>query len=172
MPQTTTSDDLLIGISTSSKADLKVVSIPAGRSRNKVTVDILIRQVTTDRLVLAASYLRSGDDLLFKKSFRSSISRHYYAMYHGARAIVFGSYLGDDYQKHSILPRNLPMNLLNRVQLETVLVGARLMRNSADYDIYPIDDTAFQDDARQLAATASSFVQACDLFADNEGLKL
>lgn len=130
----------------------------------------LVKQATSDRFDLAAHHLRMGDLFLSGGNFRSSISRHYYAMYHAARAATFGDICGDDHQRHSDLPRNLPSALPNRTNLESQLTDARLLRNQADYDPYPIVDSSWETDARALGAVAGAFVQACEDFALNQGL--
>ena len=88
--------------------------------------------------------------LLLAAAYRSCISRNYYAMYHGARAVVFGTHFGDDFEAHSALPRNLPSSLPSRVLRETELTDARLLRNQADYDSYPQSENDWEVDARQL----------------------
>ncbi|MFF3712380.1 HEPN domain-containing protein [Streptomyces phaeochromogenes] len=122
-----------------------------------------------DRLLLAGEHLRSGDHLLFSTQYRSAISRHYYAMYHAARAVVFAESGGDDYERHNILPRNLPPTLPNSTTCESELTDARLLRNQADYDAYPLNETEWENDARALAVTAANFLQACESFASTNG---
>lgn len=90
-------------------------------------------------------------------------------MYQAARAIVFGENKGDDHERHNILPRNLPASIDNPAARETELVNARLMRNQADYDVYPIGEADWENDARALAVTAANFVQTCDSFALTNG---
>ncbi|MGW0494956.1 HEPN domain-containing protein [Streptomyces sp. NPDC003007] len=129
----------------------------------------LLQQVVVDRLLLAGEHLRAGDHLLFGTQYRSAISRHYYAMYHGARAIVFAENRGDDYERHSILPRNLPPTLPNSATRESELTDARLLRNQADYDAYPLNESEWEADARALAVTAANFLQECESFASMNG---
>ncbi|MFI0999990.1 HEPN domain-containing protein [Streptomyces galbus] len=128
-----------------------------------------MQQVVVDRLLLAGEHLRAGDKLLFDAQYRSAISRHYYAMYHAARAIVFAENRGDDYERHNVLPRNLPPGLPDSATRESELTDARLLRNQADYDAYPLNETEWEDDARTLAVTAANFLQACESFASTNG---
>jgi uncharacterized protein (UPF0332 family) len=114
--------------------------------------------------------MAAGDELLLRLQFRSSISRHYYAMYHAARAVTFGTIAGDDHERHSVLPRNLPATFDDPPRREAELTSARLLRNLADYDPYPTNHPEWEPDARHLASTASDFLQACDSLAKTNGL--
>ncbi|MGA5764432.1 hypothetical protein [Nonomuraea bangladeshensis] len=124
-----------------------------------------IRQAISDRLVFAGEHLRVGDKLLFDLQFRTAISRHYYAMYHSARAIVFATHGGDDYQQHSKLPRNLPADMADAPLRQVQLTNARLLRNEADYDLYPASQSSWEADSRELATIAADFVKACEEYA-------
>ncbi|MFK0214786.1 HEPN domain-containing protein [Streptomyces sp. NPDC090298] len=128
-----------------------------------------MQQAVTDRLSLAGEHLRSGDHLLFAGQFRSAISRHYYAMYHAGRAIVYATNRGDDFERHHILPRNLPSGLPEKSKLEGELTNARLLRNQADYDAYPLNESDWAADSRSLSVTAANFLQACQDFASTNG---
>lgn len=166
MPVVTSTDLVLLHIATSKSADIS--ALPKG-GRYPFPIAQLLRQVVMDRLLLAGEHLRAGDHLLFSSQYRSAISRHYYAMYHGARAIVFAENRGDDYERHNVLPRNLPANLPNAATRETELIDARLLRNQADYDAYPLNESDWEADARALAVTAANFLQDCESFASENG---
>lgn len=161
-------EKVLLHVSTCRQAQLTALAQAPGRF--PLPISDMIRQAVSDRLSLAAEHLRHGDDLLLAGAFRASVGRHYYAMYHAARAIVFGVHQGDDFEKHSVLPRNLPANLANAAQLEADLTAARLARNQADYDPYPTSDADWQQDARALGPKAASFVSDCELFALSRSL--
>lgn len=90
-------------------------------------------------------------------------------MYQAARAVTFAETKGDDHERHNILPRNLPANIGNRTARESELVNARLLRNQADYDVYPISESDWESDARALSAAAANFVQIADSFALTNG---
>ncbi|PQZ87145.1 hypothetical protein CQ016_09350 [Arthrobacter sp. MYb222] len=132
-------------------------------------IDQLISQVVSDRLMLAGYHLQAGDGLLINGNYRTAISRHYYAMYHAARAITFAANKGDDYQRHMDLPAHLPQELIDRQTLSAELTSARLLRNEADYDLYPVNDGDWVSEARSLAGAASKFCEACENFALSEG---
>lgn len=167
MPVITPVDLVLLHISTSKSADIS--ALPASTGRYPFPVVQLMQQVVVDRLLLAGEHLRAGDHLLFGTQYRSSISRHYYAMYHAARAIVFAENRGDDYERHNVLPRNLPATLQDGAIRESELTNARLLRNQADYDAYPLNESEWESDARALAVTAANFLQACESFASMNG---
>ncbi|MEV0353123.1 hypothetical protein AB0H88_45840 [Nonomuraea sp. NPDC050680] len=167
MPAITPADQMLLHISTCKKAAID--AFPVGGGRHPFPLAQLVQQVISDRLILAGEHLRAGDQLLFATQYRSAISRHYYAMYQAARAIVFAETRGDDYERHSILPRKLPPHMKDAAIRENELTDARLLRNQADYDIYPIGQSDWEDEARQLAVTSAEFVQACEDFASGNG---
>ncbi|MBQ1118597.1 HEPN domain-containing protein [Streptomyces sp. B15] len=167
MPVVTPADLLLLHISTSKSAVIS--AIPTGGGRYPFPIVQLMQQVVVDRLLLAGEHLRAGDHLLFSAQYRSAISRHYYAMYHAARAIVYAENRGDDYERHNVLSRNLPSRLSDSATRESELTDARLLRNQADYDAYPLNETEWENDARSLAITAASFLQCCESFASTNG---
>lgn len=168
MPAVDPADQVLLFISNSRAAQLS--GLAGGAARYPFPVAQMVVQATSDRLALAGEHLRAGDHSLLGLRFRSSISRHYYAMYHAARAIVYGVTTGDDHERHSVLPRNLPAAMVNQAQRESELTSARLLRNEADYDPYPASESAWEQDARTLSVTAADFVQECEDFALANGL--
>jgi len=163
MPVVTPNDQLLLFVSNCSAAQLE--ALQKGPKFYPFPLHDMVRQAVSDRLSLAGEHLRVGDQLVFALQFRSSISRHYYAMYHAARSIVFAETRGDDHQRHRDLPRHIPEGMANSTQRELELTTARLLRNEADYDPYPAKSPDWEPDARQLSVTAADFVQACEDFA-------
>lgn len=145
-------------------------SLPTARRSSAAPTDQLVSQVVSDRLNLAGLHLKVGDQLLTIGKYRTSITRHYYAMYHGARAIAYADFMGDDHQSHRDLPNHLPSRLPNQSALSSELSSARLLRNEADYDLYPVGDDKWESEARRLAVTASSFCSACEAYALQEGI--
>ncbi|WP_280433060.1 HEPN domain-containing protein [Nocardia brasiliensis] len=168
MPTLTPADQVGLHISTLKSSQLLLYSSNTA-GRHPFPLAVLIRQVVSDRLVLAGDRLGDGDRLILAKNYRSAISRHYYAMYHAARAIVFAEEKGDDHEKHNVLPRHLPPSMSNVGQYENELTNARLLRNQADYDIYPSGDAAWEVEARSLAVIAAGFVNAFEHFALTNG---
>jgi len=169
VPTLTPADQVGLHISTLKSVQVKGYSSGSAAGRHPFPLAVLIKQVVSDRLVLAGDRLRDGDRLILGMNYRSAISRHYYAMYHSARAVVFAEENGDDHEKHSVLPRHLPSSMSNVSQYENELTDARLLRNQADYDIYPIGDASWEVEARSLAVTAARFVNAFEHFALTNG---
>ncbi|MEW2436720.1 hypothetical protein AB0952_21625 [Streptomyces caniferus] len=167
MPTVTLADQMLLHISTSKSAAISTLS--AGKSKYPFPTAQLLQQIVSDRLLLAGGHLRAGDALLFASQYRSAISRFYYAMYQAARAIAFAETKGDDHERHNVLPRKLPEGIDNPAVREAELVEARLLRNQADYDVYPINESDWEGEARALSATAATFVQTCESFALTNG---
>lgn len=163
-------DSVLIHLSNQKKTGLEALSVTTTTSaKYPLPLSQLIRQVVSDRLWLAADHQRVADDMLFRLHFRSSISRHYYAMYHAGRAVVYANHGGDDYERHSTLARHLPPAMLNVLAHETELTNARLLRNQADYDPYPAARDDWESEARNLAAVSATFLQRCEDFALSNG---
>lgn len=156
----------MLFIATLKKVD--ILNLPAGR-RYPLPLTQMVSQIVSDRFVLSGSQLATGDRLVFDLQYRASISRHYYAMYHAARAISFAFHGGDDHQAHSTLPRNLPHSMVDVGKREIELTDARLLRNLADYDPYPTQQSDWEADARALSVVASEFCQACEDFALQNG---
>jgi uncharacterized protein (UPF0332 family) len=166
VPVIDVSDAFLRFVSTAPKSIID--GLPSGGRRNPFPLEAARKQVVADRFRLAADHLRAADHLLRDEQFRSAIGRYYYAMYHAARGTVFGSFGGDDYEKHSTLPKHLPLDLDPGKTMEEELNDARLLRNEADYDVYPT--SAWRSDAISLSIQATSFVAQCSDFSTGEGL--
>ena len=167
MPGVNLTEQLMLSISTSKSSALSA-HLTSG-TKHPFPLAALVRQATIDRLQFAGDHLRAGDNSLFSAHYRSAISRYYYAMYHASRAIVFAESQGDDHERHQALPRNLPGGWADRPTRESELTDARLLRNQADYDVYPMGDSGWEADARGLAVTAAHFVLACENFATTNG---
>lgn len=162
MPAVSPTEHMLLHVSNAPAAHIVALGKPG---KYPFPLAPMMKQAVSDRLTLAGAHLRAGDQFIFILQFRAAISRHYYAMYHSARAVTFADTKGDDHQRHSILPRHLPSTITNVAQLEVELTDARLLRNEADYDPYPIKPPDWELDARRLAVIAASFVLTCEDFA-------
>jgi uncharacterized protein (UPF0332 family) len=128
--------------------------------RAKVSIQKLQARVARDRLRLAKMQLR--DAIVASKAtptlYRTTVSRAYYAMYHAARAATYLSVGGDDHEKHSILPTKFPADFPNAEVWKNRLKNARLERNRADYDPYPLNDSTFSASAAQLILEAKALI--------------
>ncbi len=74
---------------------------------------------------------------------RVAVGRYYYGMYHAMRAVVYFHVTGDDHEQHSVLPRSMPADFPDADFWKNALKDARLRRNEADYDPYPMSDVSF-----------------------------
>lgn len=167
MPQLAAAETLLQSVAQATVAQVALLPASMGRSYSRTT---LLKQIVSDRLELASGHLRTADSLAQSMSYRSAISRYYYSMYHAARAITYGHHNGDDYQRHNVLPVNLPPLLPNVARWTNELDNARLVRNMADYDLYPRAANDWRSDSVNLAVVASEFLPECEDFAVNAGL--
>jgi uncharacterized protein (UPF0332 family) len=167
LPQLITADAFLQSVAQGKASQLAL--LPASIGRGFSTANI-IKQIVSDRLELAGNHLRTGDALTQSAVYRSAISRYYYSMYHAARAVAFGHYKGDDFEKHSVLPLHLPPQLPNMSRWKNELDDARLVRNMADYDLYPRASLDWQKDSVHLSVIASEFLVECEDYAMNVGI--
>lgn len=163
MPARLGDERALHAISTSRAQALSSLMVTVGP--HAVPAVNCIPQIVSDRLALAGEHLRIGDRFLNHAEFRTSISRHYYSMYHAARALAFASTRGNDYGQHRDVRLHLPSALPNLTTLVNSLQDARFTRNEADYDLYPKSIYEWKTDASRVALNASQFVSECDEYA-------
>ena len=160
MPRITDSELLLI-----SKAKVeKLKNFADGVSlvrRAQSSIDRLRARVAKDRLTLAKSKLRDAVQAgsCTPPLWRTGVSRAYYSMYHAARAATYLSYGGDDHEEHSALPGKLPTDFPDYEQWRNTLKMARLERNRADYDPYPVDELEFKETCLSLIQDAKDFIR-------------
>ena len=166
LPKQSVEESILLNLAQSSQSDMEWLEGFVGGPNNLTS---RIGEVISHRLELAGKHLRNGDSFLVIKEYRTSISRHYYAMYHSARAICFGYHRGDDYQKHFVLPKHMPDDLEDRWRFSGTLNESRLLRNMADYDLYPLDESKWSKDANRMSSLASEFVSVCEEYAKFKG---
>lgn len=135
-------------------------------------IDELVRQATKDRLRLAEQVRRDARLLLNLNPIaaRSSISRSYYAMYHASRSLLFFMYEGDDHQEHKDFFKYLPKDFPNAQFWENELKQARLERNTADYDPYPLDQKEFAPNARTRLSQANKYLPLVRSYLKTKGL--
>lgn len=121
------------------------------------------QKITTARRRLAAGHLIRAKFCIESDLYRPSINASYYSMYHTARAAHFWATQGVDFDNHTRLPGQLSkvgVNISN--DLMNSYAMARLSRNEADYDIFPLEDDAWEDAARDLYITASTFISQAE----------
>ena len=170
MPRAT--DDDLLYVSKGSKERLDTLAAGVHlENRTGYTVETLRAKVVTDRLELARSILGSAENSvdLPAPSFRTAVSRAYYAMYHATRALSYFVHGGDDQQEHSKLPASIPHDFPSRSHWENELKHARLERNRADYDPYPKNDRRFENAAKDLIRHARDFIPRARHYLRSKG---
>lgn len=138
------------------------------------TIENLIIQGVTTRYRLAKDILSLAAKLrkLRPPSYRFSISRSYYAMYHAARSLAFLVNAGDNYQEHKDLFKGLPDDFPNVDVWRNELKDARVRRNEADYDPYPIGESDFQVLSKDLLKAATNFCGEVEVYLRNKGCPL
>ncbi|MBT1606944.1 hypothetical protein [Curtobacterium flaccumfaciens] len=122
--------------------------------------DVLARTVA-DRLALADSFIRMAERMERSRSdlSRPAIARYYYAMYHAMRAAAFQFHGGDDHEQHTVLSvKGVPHDFPSRTIAANDLKDARALRNEADYDQYPSNQSYFRNIVRGLGPVAKPFV--------------
>lgn len=134
-----------------------------------LTIDQLHENACRDRFQLAQQTLRSARWALAGSYYRVALGRAYYATYHAARAVVFYTTGGDDYEAHSDLPQHMPKDFPDREKWENDIKNSRFERNRADYDPYPKADRAFAQVARSTLATADAFLPVARRYLARKG---
>jgi uncharacterized protein (UPF0332 family) len=139
-----------------------------------VSIDDLIKKTSVDRFHLASAFLRAARKNMKARpaQFRSSISRAYYAMYHAARAVSYISHGGDDYQEHSKLSEKFPDDFPDYLNWRNRLRAARLARNRADYEPYPISPKKLEDECKNTLVTAQDFLTRSEQYLRAKGCSL
>lgn len=135
------------------------------------SIDALRDKAVSDRLQLANTILRSARSATNppNASYRTAVSRAYYAMYHAFRAVSFFVNGGDDYEAHLALPKHIPNDFPMHISWENDLKDARLQRNQADYDPYPKNDLQFASMAQQLIPKAEDAIAVSRRYLRDKG---
>ncbi|NKY29189.1 hypothetical protein [Nocardia gamkensis] len=157
------------------KADSKTLGyFKEGASLEKalaLSITDIIHKTTADRLRLGERFIDVANTMRRARirDWRSTIGRYYYGMYHGMRAVSFFAHSGDDFEAHNQLFKSIPKDFPSKELRANELKDARLRRNEADYDPYPIDDKYFQGVVRSLDPVANDFVSACRSYLASKG---
>ena len=136
-----------------------------------LSIGDIVHKTTSDRLRLGEHFIDVANTMRRgrRRDWRSIIGRYYYGMYHGMRSVSFFAYTGDDHEAHSELFKSIPDDFPNKTLRANELKDARLRRNEADYDPYPVDDKYFQSVVRTLDPVANGFVSECRSYLDSKG---
>ncbi len=134
-------------------------------------IDVLMLRVSADRFALARHFLSSALRLqkMRPPSFRDSVSRSYYSMYHAARTVAYVFHQGDDHEEHMALHKALPGDFRDVDRWRNDLKDARLRRNEADYEPYPKPDSDLVVVAKSQLATATSFLAEAETYLRMKG---
>lgn len=137
------------------------------------TIADLAKNGAVARWRLARACKRTGDHLvaLRRPHYRSAISRYYYSMYHAMRSVVYISHGGDDHEEHSKLPGHIPQDFPGHTW-QTRLKDARLMRNAADYDPYPLPAKYWAVRASAMKGEARALLQETTAYLRTKGCAL
>lgn len=134
-------------------------------------IDDLTKNALRDRIKFAQQNLRLAKKiaLAHPKRHRLIIARSYYAFYHTARAVVYFSEGGDDFQEHSKVAEKLPGDFPDRENWQNRLKTARLERNKADYEPYPVQERKFAGAAKHTLNSAESFIRNVRRYLKTKG---
>ncbi len=167
------SDNELLKLSQLKRSDLQVAYWGASVHRRAgAPLSDVVSKVTADRWRFAESIHNEAIALsqLQPATPRLVINRSYYCMYHAARAVVYFTAKGDDYEKHSKLPTKLPDTFPNHTQWSNELKTARLDRNKADYEPYPTTHAHWPQLAAYWLPKASAFLVASKHYLRSRGI--
>jgi uncharacterized protein (UPF0332 family) len=145
------------------------VSLEADLSR---PLSETMAQTVADRLDLADEFLSMAQALMRSRTdlSRAAIARFYYAMYHAMRAAAYQHFKGDDHEAHSTLSsKGVPPDYPLQSVASNELKDARILRNEADYDQYPLNGSYFRVQAKSLQPIATAFVQSARLYVTSKG---
>jgi len=93
-------------------------------------------------------------------------------MYHAMRACVYLSNEGDDHQEHSKLPQHIPTDFPSG-GWEQILKDARVARNTADYDPYPLlGSGGWKTQALTLRLQAGQLIKESRRYLNSKGCKI
>lgn len=135
------------------------------------TIESLMLKACADRFALSGYFLQSAARLrkMRPPSHRNSTSRSYYSMYHAARTVSFLFHAGDDNQDHKDLHKGIPDEFPDSERWRNDLKEARLRRNEADYEPYPIPDDEFSAISSQQLKTATDFLSVAEQYLRGKG---
>lgn len=143
-------------------------------AKTGLRIDEIIDKAAADRFKLSERIYKSAKvaSTLKPKQNRLVIARCYYSIYHATRSVVYFRERGDDFEAHSELPKHLPGDFPNRIGWENKIKNARLDRNRADYDPYPVGETGFSSTALSSLTVAKDFLRVTKNYLSAKGCKV
>jgi uncharacterized protein (UPF0332 family) len=155
-------DDVLLKVTRAKKVEIGFFSegVRLEQASNH-TIEDLRHRATADRLKLAEDFLAAGEALMKARptQYRHAVGRFYYSMYHSMRAVVYFIHGGDDHDKHLMLPSKTPHDFLNHNIWQNNLKDARIRRQEADYDPYPLSKVSWRRPAKELSIQAPELIR-------------
>ena len=167
-------DRLLLAISTAKKQAIDGYKFGVFlASKSGLSLEELTENAVRDRLEFAEKTLKTAKSIsrsrLLKGHHRLSIARSYYAFYHTARALAFFSEGGDDQQDHSSVGHSIPTDFPDRAIWQNRLKIARLDRNRADYEPYPVNERGFREIAQTTLKHSEEFLALAKGYLKKKG---
>jgi uncharacterized protein (UPF0332 family) len=143
-------------------------------ARTGYSISEVLAKVAIDRVKLSQQFYVQANSLLTQDHppYRLVVARSYYSMYHVIRAIVFYTTEGDDFEKHSELPKHIPSDFPQASHWANELKMARLNRNKADYNPYPRAESHFASDATHTVATSKILLKIGKSYLRAKGVSL
>jgi hypothetical protein len=92
-------------------------------------------------------------------------------MYQAMRAAVYIAHGGDDHEEHSKLPSHVPTDFPEQ-DWQTRLKDARLVRNDADYDPYPVANRDWAKRAKTMKNEAEILLRLTRAYLNGKGCAL
>ncbi len=129
---------------------------------------------TVARVDLARHFLESAGKFIRSRPplFRNAISRSYYSMYHAARGVAYVAHSGNDHEAHAALHNAIPNDFPDADRWKNAFKDARLLRNEADYEPYPSNDSEFAETSRAQCRIASDVCALTESYLRGKGCVL
>ena len=91
-------------------------------------------------------------------------------MYHHTRALVYFMHGGDDHEAHSKVATGIPNDFNDKADWQNKLRNARLDRNRADYDPFPLADGSYKPSAQRVMVDALALAVEVKAYLRAKGL--
>jgi len=175
MPHTQAKQRIYLEVAKAKKADLdswrRGVSI---ERRAGAAIEDLSKKACQFRLRLAKEFFRAAQIQITqtKPNYRIVIGRGYYSMYHNVRALVYFSHGGDDFEAHSTVAKEIPEDFPDKADWQNKFRIARLERNRADYDPFPLANKSYKASAENVFNDTKNLVSEVTRYLRSKGLAI
>jgi uncharacterized protein (UPF0332 family) len=135
-------------------------------------LEALLDRFARDRFCLGVDFAKAARRITGKDRGDqiTVLSRSYYAMYQGARAVVFAAQRSD-VEEHREVREDLPDDLRDRQKWANSLDRWRKRRNQYDYRAYPKEAHLLAQESIQAAEEAGDFLEACREYLIKRGVE-